>query len=55
MITLGFASTEQFAVGCVAVRIGARHMKHAGTTEGREAVGGSSGSSQLGRVGARPR
>jgi hypothetical protein len=35
------------AVACVDVRL-ARHVKHAGTTEGGETVGGSSCGSQLG-------
>ena len=35
------------AITCIGVRIGARHMEHAGTTEGGETVGGSSCSSQL--------
>ena len=35
------------AIACVGVCIGARHMKHAGTTEGGETVGRSSGSGQL--------
>ena len=35
------------AITRIVVAIGARHMKHAGPTEGGETVGGSSGSSQL--------
>ena len=35
------------AVACIGVRIGARHVKHAGTTEGGETVGGSSCGSEL--------
>ena len=35
------------AVACIVVAIGARHMEHAGTTEGGETVGGSSCGSQL--------
>jgi hypothetical protein len=30
------------AVACIGVRISARHLKHFGTTEGGETVGGSS-------------
>jgi hypothetical protein len=32
---------------CIGVRIGARHMEHAGMTEGGETMGGSSCGSQL--------
>ena len=35
------------AVACTAVRIGARHVKHASTTEGGDTVGGLSCGSQL--------
>ncbi len=35
------------AVACIGVRIGARHVEHAGTTEGGETVGGSSCGGQL--------
>ena len=35
------------AIACIGVRLGARHVKHAGTTEGGETVGGSSGSGEL--------
>jgi hypothetical protein len=35
------------AIACTSVCIGARYMKHAGTTEGGETVGGASGSSEL--------
>jgi hypothetical protein len=34
-------------ITCVGVSISTRHVKHTSTTEGRETVGGSSGSSQL--------
>jgi hypothetical protein len=36
------------AIACIVVRIGTRHVKHASTVEGGEAVSGSSGSSELG-------
>jgi hypothetical protein len=49
-----FRQYQIVAVACIGVRL-ARHVKHAGTTEGRETVGGSSGGSQLSPVGARPR
>jgi hypothetical protein len=42
-----FRQHQIVAIACIGVGIGARHMKHAGATEGGEAVGGSSGSSQL--------
>ena len=35
------------AVACIVICIGARHMQHAGTTEGGETVGGSSGGGEL--------
>ena len=35
-------------IACIVVRIGARHVKHLGTTEGCETVGGSSSSRELG-------
>ena len=35
------------AITYIGVRLGARHMEHAGTTESSKAVGGPSGSSQL--------
>ena len=35
------------AIACIGVRIGARHVKHTGTTEGGETVGGSSCGSEL--------
>ena len=38
---------QMVALACIVVAIGARHMEHAGTTEGGEAVGGSSCGSQL--------
>jgi hypothetical protein len=37
------------AITCIGVRIGARHVKHAGTTQGGETMGGSSGSSEFSR------
>ena len=43
------------AIACISVRIRTRHVKHAGPTESGETVGGSSGGSQLGPGGARPR
>jgi hypothetical protein len=46
---------HQDPIARIGVRILAGYTEHTGTTEGREAVGGSSGSSQPGRVGARPR
>jgi hypothetical protein len=39
------------AISSIVVAIGARHMEHAGTTDGGETVGGSSCSSQLGTGG----
>jgi hypothetical protein len=39
------------AIACTVVTIGARHMQHAGTTEGGETVGSSSSSRQLGTGG----
>jgi hypothetical protein len=39
------------AVACIVIDIPARHVKHAGTTEGGETVGGSSCGSQLGTGG----
>ncbi len=48
VITFGFASTNEIrAIAHIGVRIGARHVKHAGTTERRETVGCSPGSRQL--------
>jgi hypothetical protein len=38
---------EIAAIPSIGIRIGTSHVKHAGTTEGRETVSGSSGSSQL--------
>ena len=43
------------AVASIGVAFGTRHMQHAGTTQSGQTVGGTSGSSQLSRVGARPR
>jgi hypothetical protein len=38
---------QMVAIACIVVAVGARHMKHAGTTQAGETVGGSSGSGQL--------
>jgi hypothetical protein len=35
------------AIACIGVPIGTRHVEHAGTTEGGETMGGSSGSGEL--------
>jgi hypothetical protein len=43
------------AAACVGVSLGARHVQHAGRTDGREIVGGSSCSSELSPGGVRPR
>ena len=42
-------------VARIGVRIGARHVKNAGTTEGGEMVGGSSSSGEFSLVGDRPK
>jgi hypothetical protein len=42
-----FSEHQIVAITGIAVGIGARHMKHAGTAGSREAVGGSPGGSQL--------
>ena len=47
---------QMVAIACIVVAIGARHMEHAGPTEGGETVGRSSCGSQLSPGGrARPR
>ena len=43
-----FRQHQMVAVACIGVRIGARHVEHAGPTEGDETVGGSSGSGEFG-------
>ena len=42
-----FRQHQMVAIACIGVRLRTRHMKHAGTTEGGETVGGSSCGSQL--------
>ena len=55
MITFGLAKHEVAAIAHILVSIGARHVQHAGTTEGGETVGGSSRGGGLSTSGARPR
>jgi hypothetical protein len=43
------------AIACIAVRIRARYVKHTGTVQRGETVGGSPGSSELRPGGARTR
>jgi hypothetical protein len=47
MITFGFANTQMAAIARICVRLGARHMEHAGPTEGGETVGSSSGGGEF--------
>jgi hypothetical protein len=43
------------AIACIVVAIGARHMEHAGTTEGGELWAARRAAVSSARVGARPR